>query len=662
MDYIFKEWEKKLTALADSVEKDLKEIRKCKAEMQQLQIDTIAEIKKGQYVRDDQRLVLSAPEIIIGNVDSNGTLFEGGSTIIVRGTQVGVQAAGEAGQLEMQAASIRQIAEDPGSDGQEHVACSLSEVVSQARHIIIQSDEAQGAFSSLTVPTGGSGVRIHADKTIDIDAAATAESRETHLDAMITTMETQQKNLKEKAKSQKEGFSELVKEIEELLDKKEKLIEDEDAVRSNYLDVGELNAQIDDISKALSSETYAYAETLSLLAETNRRLKCFKDEKDSVVKGDDFKTKPTGTAVNIKGENISLISIDGEGNLRDNEGSGISLTANEVSVASVEADGKLKEKGKVRIQAKNVEVTTAGEADQQVDDEKGLTDAKYDAEGDFIVTSKNITLESIDYELAESKRKEKQLTADSKIKLRSKTIEVSTENVANVEVDEEGKLTKANYTAEGDIIIHSKTLTVESADYDVENGEAKEKALTADSQVSIRAEKMALSATDSEGKATGSVSINAKAVSVKSMDTDKESHADSALAEGSTMVLVSEKMFVGAKSKDVKSKKLQAVSEEMGLFADNTFEAQQGDGKAVVQLDGGNTAVGGSKTDVFGATTINDKTEVKGELKAPKISGDSIEAKSAFKSPNISDGMAAGVGGSGGSLSAKLKTEDAPQE
>jgi citrate lyase alpha subunit len=128
------------------------------------------------------------------------------------------------------------------------------------------------------------------------------------------------------------------------------------------------------------------------------------------------------------------------------------------------------------------------------------------------------------------------------------------------------------------------------------------------------------------------------------------------------MTIVSEKMYVGATSKDVKSKKLQMVSEEIGAFADNTLEIQQGDGKAVVQLDGGNASVGGSKTQIYGATTINDKTEVKGELKAPKVSGDSIEAKSAFKSPNISDGMSAGAGGGGGSLSAKLKAEDAPKE
>ena len=626
MDYIFKEWEKKLTALAESVEKDLEEIRRCKAEMQQLRIDTIAEVKKGQYVRNDRRLVLSAPEIIIGNVDSNGTLFDGGSTIVVRGTNVGIQAAGEAGQVETRAASIRDIAEDPGSDGMEHVAGSISEVVSQARHIIIQSDDAQGAFSAVTAPTGGSGVKIHADQTIDIDATATAESREAHLDKMIEAMENLQKDLKEKAASQKEGFGELAKEIEELLDKKEKLSDDYEAVRSNFRDIGELNGKIDNLSKALSSETYSYYNTLSMLAETNRRLKCFKEEKDAIVKGDDFKTQTTGANVSIKGENISLTSVDGEGNLRDNEGSGITLTANEVSVASVEADGRLKEKGRVRIQAKNVEVTTAGEADQQVDDEKGLTDANYAAEGDFIVTSKNITLESIDYELAESKLKEKQLSADSRIKLRAKTIEVSTENSANVEVDEEGQMTNANYTAEGDVIIHSKTFTVESADYDLENGETKEKALTADSKVTIRAEKMNLATTDTEGK----------------------------LAEGSTMVVVAEKMFMGAKSKDVKSKKVQVVSEEIGAFADNTFEAQQGEAKAALQLADGKAVVGGDATEVYGPT------EVKAELKTPKATIDHLKVTASFNSPNISDGVAGGPGS--GSISAKLQPEDAPED
>ena len=173
---------------------------------------------------------------------------------------------------------------------------------------------------------------------------------------------------------------------------------------------------------------------------------------------------------------------------------------------------------------------------------------------------------------------------------------------------------------------------------------------------------MDLSATDTEGKATGSVNINAKAVAVKSMDVEKEKRTDDKLAEGSTMTIVSEKLFVGAKSKDVKSKKVQVMSEEIGAFADKTLEIQQDEGKALVQLDGGNASLGGSKTQVYGETTINGKTEVKAEVKAPKITADDLNASAHFKTPNIEDGMAAGAPGGGGSLSAKLKTEDAPEE
>ena len=655
MDYIFKEWEDKLKAMADSVEKDLKEIRKCKADVQQMKLDVVAEVQKGRYVRDNEQLIISAPRIILGNVDRNGTLKPGGSEIIIRGTQVGVEAAGEAGQVALRAASIRQTAEDPGVDGLEHVVGTLSEVISQARHVAIHSHDAVGAFSSPPSTEGTSGVLIHSDQVIKVDAAVSSENRGKELENLIKSLEAQKDALKKVTDSCKESFSKLSDDLKKLIEKREKLTADEDGIRADYVEIHEVARELEITSTALTNQTYAYIDALAELAETNRQLKCFKEQKDQIKKGDEFKKACTGASVEIVGENISLASMDGDGNLRDNKASGISLMANEVDLVSIEKEGKLKENGKVKILARNVEVSTAGETDQKFDDEKGLTDAKYEAEGDFIVRSKNITLESMDYEIAESKLKEKQLTADGKIKFRSKTIEVSTENSADVEVDDKGKLTKATYTAEGDIIVRSKTLTVESADYDLSDGEAKEKALTKDSKIAIRSEAIDLSATDTEGKATGSVNINAKAVGVKAMDVEKEKRTDDKLAADGSMVLVAEKMYVGAKSKDVKSKKLQAVSEEMGLFADKTFEAQQGEAKAIVQLADGKLALGSDKNQICG------DTEVKGEVKAPKATIDNVEAKSAFKSPNISDGMAAG-GSGGGKVSAKLKTEDAPEK
>ena len=615
MDYIFKDWEKKMSAFESSVEKDLVEIRKCKADMQEMRRQMHEEINGSYYVRDLNRIILSAPEIILGNVDQDGVLYNGAvSKIVLRGTQVDLQASGDGSRVETRAASIRQIAENPGTDGHEHVVGAVSEVISQARSIVIQSDDADGAFPVPATPTG-CGLRIHADNQLEISASLAAESKEKQLDNRIKSLESRKSQLKDQASVCKDSFKSLVKELEELMEEKEKLVKDDHAIRGKYNDVEMINLRVEDASEALAEETRSYSAVLAMLSETNRLLKCLKDMKSKIKKGDDYLQKSTGSSVAILGERIGIASVDGDGNLRDNPGSGISIKANEVSIASVEANGKLKEKGQVSIKAMNVEVATAGTADAAYDDKGELTTATYAAEGDFKLRSKNITIEGVDYEIAESKPKEKQLTADSRIKLRAKTIEVSTESSANIE---------------GDLLVRSKTVTVES--------------------------------TDADGKATGSVSINAKAIAMKSMDTDKESHADSALAAGSTMVLVSEKMSVGAVSKDVKSKKLQTISEEMGLFADKTLEAQQGEGKAVVQLSDGNAAFSGSKTQLFGETTVNANTEIKGEIKAPKASIDAVEAKSALKSPNIQDGMAAGAPGGGGSLSVKLQVEEVKSE
>ena len=597
MDYIFEEWEKKLSEFKDNVESELSEIRKCKAEMQQMQLDFVAKIKKGQYMYDPDCLVLSAPKIIIGHVDRNGTLLGGGSEVIIRGTQVGVQGAGEGGTVEVRASNIRQVAEDPGVDGLEHVVGTLSEIVSQARNIIIQSNDIpndndyQGAFSAATIPAGSSGVRIHADKNIDIHAAMTAETRQKDLEDLISVLEEQQSDLQDQVDECKESFDELAKELKGLLEERGDLMEDNDDVRTNYKDISDKSDEIEDTAQLLTKQSYVYIEVLSKLAETNRRLQCYKKEKDNIVTGDDFKNNSTGANVRVLGEAISLVSADGEGNLRDNENAGIGMVANDVSIAAIEDDNSLKENGRVSIRSKNIEVSTANTADVQREEDGTLTAATYAAEGDFTLKSKNITIEAVDYEVADSKKKEKALTSESK--------------------------------------------------------------------VFIRAEKVDVVSTDTEGKATGSVSINAKDVSVKSMDIDKESGDDSALAEGSTMLLVSEKMYMGSKSDDVKSKKVQMVSEEIGAFADKTIEAQQGDGKAVVQLADGKSAVGGDETQVYGKTTINADTEVKGEVKAPKATIDDLNASSHFKTPNIEDGVAAGAGGGGGSLSTKLTKEDA---
>ena len=61
-DYVFDDWKKLLETFQNSVEKDLEEIHKQKAEIQQLKTDIFNGVEGTYFVRDPQRIILSAPE------------------------------------------------------------------------------------------------------------------------------------------------------------------------------------------------------------------------------------------------------------------------------------------------------------------------------------------------------------------------------------------------------------------------------------------------------------------------------------------------------------------------------------------------------------------------------------------------------------------------
>jgi len=189
---------------------------------------------------------------------------------------------------------------------------------------------------------------------------------------------------------------------------------------------------------------------------------------------------------------------------------------------------------------------------------------------------------------------------------------------------------------------------------------AEDKEGTAIGSLTVKTENMVLASTDKSGKAVGQFILNSKDVFVKSMDADDKG-ADKSLAAGGNMVLVAEKMFVGRTDKDNTSKELQISSDKTGIYGKTTAEMQQGDAKAVVQLDGGNVALSGSKAEFYGDNTINGKSDFKADVTMKKLTADNIEAKTSFKSKNISDGIAVPGAPSSAKLSAKLKEADAPK-
>ncbi len=583
----FKYWQEALDDFQKNVEKDLDEIRRYKSEVQQMKIDLIDHLEKGRYVRDDQRVIISAPEIIIGNVDKSGTLCGSHSKIILRGTDICLDGVGAGasgvGSIVSRAASIRQIAVDPGMDGQENVAKGISEIVSQARNITIRSEkQANDVFPTYGLSGNDGGITLSTDGQINLNATLPCETLKKRLEQEETALTTQTNDLKKEASQAKSEVSSLISQIDKLFDQ-DLMNLDETMTRTNYMDIDELHEEIRNISGTIYSAMTRYFNVLSRLAETNRQLNSIKEQKEAAGQlQSSFKDQPTDTFISLRSENISLTSTDGDGNLRTNQGAGIGLAGKEISLTSYGNDGALIKESGIYMGSQDVEINTANP------------------------------------------------------KIADKSTDLP---------------------AEGNVRVISKEIQVEAVDYETKDDKTEEKSLTKEGSFTLRAEKINLNATDTEGKATGTITANAKAVEVKAMDVDKEKRTDKELAAGSSLLLLAEKVYAGARDKKMRSKNVQVASDKVGLFGDTTIELQQ-DGKAILQLSGGDTALSGSKTTLYGEMTSQGKTTFKSDVTAETVEMKNLKVDSSFKTPYTTEGISVPSAPSTAKLSAKLSEEE----
>lgn len=583
----FKYWQEALDDFQKNVEKDLDEIRRYKSEVQQMKIDLIDHLEKGRYIRDDQRVIISAPEIIIGNVDKSGMLCGSSSKIILRGTDISLDGVGAGasgvGSIVCRASSIRQIAVDPGIDGQENVAKDISEIVSQARNITIRSEkQANEVFTSYGLAGNDGGITLSSDGQISLNATLPCDTLKEKLEQEETALTEQTNNLKTEVAQAKSEVSTLIKKIDKLFDQ-DIMNLDETLTRTNFMDIEELHKEIRNISSAIYSAMTGYFNTLSRLAETNRQLNSVKEQKEATGKiKSSFAENTTGTVISLQSENISITSIDGDGNLRTNQGAGIALGGKEISITSYGNDGAL--------------------------------------------------------------------IKDSGIYIGSQDVEISTVNPKTSDKN-------TDLPAEGSVRVVSKKIQVEAVDYETKDDKTEEKSLTKEGSFTLRAEKINLNATDTEGKATGTIAANAKAVEVKAMDVDKEKRTDKELAAGSSLLLLAEKVYAGARDKKARSKSIQVASDKVGLFGDTTVELQQ-DGKAILQLSGGDAALSGNKTTLYGEMTSQGKTTFKSDVTAETVEMKNLKVNSSFKTPYTTEGISVPGAPSTAKLGTKLSEEE----
>ena len=572
MDYIFDEWKKVLENFQNSVSKDLEEIHKQKDAVQQMKTDIFDHLDSGRYITDDERIVISAPEIVIGNVDKSGML-KGSGKVIIRGSTINVEGTGKSGTITQRAPIIQQKAVDPGIDGLEDVVYPNSAIISQARAITLESSDSKDAFSEEPAILGESGIRIHADKTLQVEAATSADHHKENVEKRLEALKEQKDELKKRSDNSKKDIDKFFKDLKKLMDQEEDLNGSNDLIRVKMLDMEKIRIEVENITPALYRATSDFVQAVSRMAEVSRQITALETEKNAIKTGDAFQKESTGASLSLIGESIDILNRDGDGMLRTNPGAGINVHTPRMSIGMEKEDGTLVEDSSFDLTSQYVTIDT-GNANKD--------GSQVSATGSVAILSKEISLEAMDYEKKDEEYNEKGLAANGKISIAAKTIEVSAASPSGVEHDDDGHVKKGSYKAEGDIILKSKNITMETVDYDVDGGNAKTKAV----------------------------------------------------AQGSKLLLLAETITAGKEGDDFKSKKIDAMaSEDITLKGEKTFTAQQGDDKASVKLADGkmNLSSGGNE--------VKGKTEFKDAVQGTELTMNKVEAKQSFKSMNIKDGM-----------------------
>ena len=580
-------------------EATLKELNECRAEMMQMKAEIMNRINDGQYLWDSKRIVISAPEIIIGNVTKNGELKDGGKVIIM-GNEVNLNGAGPAGSIHMKAPSILQKAVNPGNDGKADIVEPISSIKSVARGIQVatQSPQTVEGRGATFIPTGVfTGVSIVSDSGVQISATQSHDKKKSAIENYKKSLEEMKKDCKPLLKGRMETMMILKTGVEKDAGISKDLSKLEDLTKTNILALDELNSKGEDAISSFLHAAYDAIYCISYDAECNRKIACLDKELEELNKVDDdkFKKNSTKTYLRMESENVYLLSMDGEGEVRTNPEAGILIRGNRVDIGS---------------QTKGAQLTPE------------------EAKGHVNVVSRNISLSTADL-------------IDP--------------------VFEKGELKSCKSPAVGTVNIISKTVNVNAMDIEqTDKDKFKETKLTEKSEVNIRAEKVKVKTINEEGKSVGKFSVNSQKISLKSTDIkeykpdfeldkqgniiQKEMHSDKVAAD-SQMLLMSQTINIGRKKKDMISKNVRIASDDSSVVCSNkltnitvgedgAFDAGVSVSNKDVHLAAdGDTKISGNKVNVEGETTFNSK------VTGTDIECKNVTASSAIKAPNITDGV-----------------------
>lgn len=453
-EFVFSDWLELFQKYRDDMEKELETVRLHKKEVQNIRQEIYDRYENGYFLRDDKRIVISAPEIIIGNVNKSGQLLDSTSTVVIRSSGIDIQGVGDVGYIRNKATFIEQRAVDSGCDGLEEVVHDNASVMTQARSILLDSNDSTEVYTrDISQKKMTTGIAIHTDTVLDIDASVSRHEWTKAIEDKVKVLNDNLSTLKKEVDEKLDEIKGLFDEMEKDLEEDQKLLSSEIMSSTNIGALESYGQQLADRSIGLSRSIDSFLVSVSLYAEQYRQQKALTEAKMTKSE-DEFKNNVTGAGISINAEQIDITNTDGDHAVRENDGTYLRIMSKNIFVGAVNGKNENHEKGTIALRGESILVETN-------DRKKNGDDLDMPTTGKVEINSKEILVSSLDYEQKkDQERTEKNLTEEGNIRIRAKKINVDG-------TDLEG-------TAAGELTMNSGKISVVSAEVDKESREIKE--------------------------------------------------------------------------------------------------------------------------------------------------------------------------------------------
>ncbi len=533
-----------LADLKELINQSTIEISECRAQKRITQgalNNDLAEQTNCYYIRNNHRIVLSAPEIIIGDVDRFGNLFgtANSSKVTIRTNKVALEGVtvddSSLGSVTTRAPKIRSIAVDAGIDGNENCVMPVSSVVVQAAGVDIISDSSQDMFNEDGQMLSSSGINLKSDSQINVESVLSNSVLVDNLTAENSIIESQITELKTQESDSKSRLDEL---LDQLTAFATDSLHDSDFMdlASSTLELDSLNRDLESNIVAMYGELDTYFKVVSKLIEKSRAKGVYDDRiKELGSASSTFATTANNTAVSIRSELVTIASGDGDGNVRTVAPAGVDIVAQRVGLAAMDTDGTILDGGAVNISANSISLATN---DCTTSDGEAY---EYLANGDITMLSKSISLAALDF------KKEKNKSPEESALSVGGVISMRAESVTSSGVDTEGK-------SVGSFGVNAKTIVAKSADVSPDDG--SEQNIAADSSFELTAESVTVGRSGDDNFKTKTVTTNGDALLAQADTSVTMKQVD-----GATITIEKDKQTF-----DVKAMSVTGTSE----FADNS--------------------------------------------------------------------------------------------